>query len=449
MLEPLRYYADDDSLVFYLIDCGSGLMHLIIFPDKTVMLFDCNVTSDEEDRIIEFLKDHIPERYDEEKQEYIKEIDVFVNSHRDTDHLRGLKKVNSNFKIKSIWDSGQTGANPANDDYNYYMYLRRKLKAENQENLVVPTPTNSKLCTIGGTEIYCLAAEEDFVEDYDNGIRMFNEATKIQHTNSMVLLLEYGGRKMLLTGDSDWKSWKEKIVPNFATYNDNYENVDILIASHHGSRSFFTDENSNDTIDEEENPDTTYLESIKLINPVITLISCGDYKEYHHPNDDAMKLYNEWTSNKQVYTTHNVGTICGFINSDGYFSVVPDRFKTEEVNNDKGFKIICKKVLNGVKEVVDSESEVEVGCKLEFSIKSWGNIINTKDSIGIWWEVSNAGKDDDYEQHEIYCKGKNEEDGKYYFSRDLMYVGTHLLRCRIRNHSKRFDETKIFVVKGV
>lgn len=93
MLEPLRNYADDDSLLFYLIDCGSGLMHLIIFPDNTVMLFDCNVTSDEEERIIKFLDDHIPKRYDAEKQQNVKEIDIFVNSHRDTDHLRGLKKL--------------------------------------------------------------------------------------------------------------------------------------------------------------------------------------------------------------------------------------------------------------------------------------------------------------------------------------------------------------------
>ena len=69
-------------------------------------------------------------------------------------------------------------------------------------------------------------------------------SVKKQHTNSIVLSIEYSGRKMLLTGDSDWKCWKEGIVPTFSGYEHNYENTDILIASHHGSRSFFTDETS-------------------------------------------------------------------------------------------------------------------------------------------------------------------------------------------------------------
>ena len=83
-----------------------------------------------------------------------------------------------------------------------------------------------------------------------------------------------------MTGDSDWKSWKEQKVSNFSEIVPNYENTDILIASHHGSRSFFTDE---ETIDLEQYPDTTYIKSIELINPIITLISCADYnyKNYH------------------------------------------------------------------------------------------------------------------------------------------------------------------------
>ena len=209
-------------------------MHLIIFPNDKVMLFDCNVTEDKEEEIIRFLDRCIPKKYDISKEEFVKEIDIFVNSHRDLDHLRGLKKINEKFKIKSIWDSGQTGANTDNDDYNYYMYLRRELKKENENNLFVPTPSNIELCTIAG--VNCLAAEEDFRENYINEVRM---QAKVQHTNSMVLLMVYAERKMLLTGDSDWKSWKEKIIPNFSKYSNNYEDADILIASHHGLKKFF------------------------------------------------------------------------------------------------------------------------------------------------------------------------------------------------------------------
>ena len=76
-MEPLSFYESTNSLKFYLIDCDSGLMHLIVFPDETVMLFDCNLTEDNKDRIINLLKRIIPQKDDKQ------EIDIFVNSHRD------------------------------------------------------------------------------------------------------------------------------------------------------------------------------------------------------------------------------------------------------------------------------------------------------------------------------------------------------------------------------
>ena len=68
---------------------------------------------------------------------------------------------------------------------------------------------------------------------------------------------------MLLTGDSDWKSWKEDIVPNFNKYK--LLRSDILIASHHGSRSFFTDENANDSIDPKKNPDAEFFPRLNFM----------------------------------------------------------------------------------------------------------------------------------------------------------------------------------------
>lgn len=436
-MEPLSFYESTNSLKFYLIDCDSGLMHLIVFPDETVVLFDCNLTEDNKDRIINLLKRIIPQKDDKQ------EIDIFVNSHRDRDHLRGLKEINANFKIKSIWDSGLSGANIDNADYKYYMYLKRKLKEENENNVYILVPSNLAIATFGNADIYCFSAEADFEENYVCEAQM---SVKKQHTNSIVLSIEYSGRKMLLTGDSDWKCWKEGIVPTFSGYEHNYENTDILIASHHGSRSFFTDEELNENINEEDNPDSTYVESIRLIKPKITLISCGEYSVHHHPNKEALALYKEWTSEEQVYTTHEHGTFCGFIDESGNFGVVPEKVKNTFNVSGKGFEIICSRGSDN--KSVGNGEELVVGCSLKFSILSWGNIINSTDKITVVWQVVNAGYGDDSEHHEIYYKGKDEGDGKYHFSRELSYEGTHLLRCRICNLTKGFVQTRIFVVKG-
>ena len=326
--EPLSFYKTNDGIKFYLVNCGSGLTHLIIFPDDTVMLFDCNLIDDEKhpdrnkDYILKLFSEVIPKKLDEQGNEF-QPIDIFVNSHRDTDHLKGLKDINEVFSIQSIWDSGFHGANTDNDDYKYYMGLRNRLKKKNESNLKVPTPSDVVFESFDDADIYCLCDAKEYVSG-DNEL-LYESADKEQHTNCMVLLIHYAGRKILLTGDSDWKAWKENIVPNFKDSPVNYENTDILIASHHGSKTFFTGE---DTIDEEQYPDTTYTESIKLINPKITLISCAEfeYKNYHLPNKEAMKIYEENTSYSQVYTTNECGTFCGRIDSEGNFSVTPKRF---------------------------------------------------------------------------------------------------------------------------
>lgn len=446
--QPLIWYTDEDQLRFYLLSVGEGLMTLIIFPNKEVMLFDCNVTNENEDVILNFLEEVIPKKYNDTKEKYEKAIDIFVNSHRDEDHYRGLKKVNLRFPIKSIWDSGQSGATTSSSDYKYYMYLRRELKSKNPDNLLVPTPSNIPVGIKGGVEIFCLAAEEDFTYNYLNKFAL-ESYTRIQHTNSMVLMLEYGGRKLLLTGDSDWKSWKEKIIPNFKE--NNFLESNILIASHHGSRSFFTDE-SNDNIDIKKNPDTTYIESIEYIKPDITLISCGKYESASHPNKEALKIYKKYTSESQVYTTYNKGHLSGFIDNKGNFTVVPSRFKNlSNIPLRINFEIKCLKINTNEKteKEIMNNTNVSVGCKLKFTIQSQGGLIEPFNKVKVFWEVSNGGKGISSFHQEIYLKDKTEPDDKLSFSRDLTYIGTHLLRCRVINEKKGYDLTRIFIINGI
>ena len=445
--EPLSLYKTNDGIKFYLVNCGSGLTHLIIFPDDTVMLFDCNLIDDDEHSnrnkkyILDLFKNVIPQKTDENGNNY-QPIDIFVNSHRDTDHLKGLKDINSLYPIQSIWDSGFHGANIDNDDYKYYMGLRNRLKKKDESNLKVPVPSNKVFECIGGAYIYCLCDAKEYVKVVNE--MLFESADKDQHTNCMVLLIYYAERKILLTGDSDWKAWKEDIIPNFEECSVNYKDTDILIASHHGSRSFFTRE---ETIDEEKYPDTTYTESIKLINPKITLISCAEYeyKDYHLPNEEALKLYKENTSNEQVYTTNKYGTFFGRIDSNGNFSVTPERFHNYGSQTGKSVKIICK---TNTGEIVENNTTHNINCNLKFSLSSIGGVLDNTDKPQVWWEVCNAGYGINDDHHEIYYKDENENDGKYYFSRDLAFVGTHLLRCRIKNTKKKFDQTIIFVIHG-
>lgn len=442
--KPLSSYTNDSSLRFHVLSVGEGLMILIIFPNNKVMLFDCNVTGENEEKIKKYLTDNIPFYHDDATNTDVQHIDVFVNSHRDEDHYRGLKRINSSFPIQSIWDSGQTGATTQSEDYMYYMGLRRRLKEKNPDNLKVLVPTDVPIVSVAGVEIYCFASEECYTPEFDNGITVFKAAAKIQHTNSIVLQMSFGGTSLLLTGDSDYISWKAKIIPNY----ENDVKSEILVASHHGSRSFFTDE-GNDIISVEKNPDTTYLDALDYISPDITLISCGIYDTYHHPNKNAMKIYCEKSKNDQVYTTHNCGSLLGYIDEYGNYTVVPSRFyEWRTASNAFDMQIECKYKFGDSMNSVANGSRLSVGGELFFSIKTSGGIIEPIDKVSVCWEVSNGGTNDDKSHQEIYYKSKDEGTDMFHFERSLSFRGIHLLRCCFVNSIKG-KIIRIFKIIGV
>jgi beta-lactamase superfamily II metal-dependent hydrolase len=452
---PISYYTNKEAkpLLFHSLHVGEGLMIIVIFPDQTTMLYDCNVRDEDADWIIEYLGKNIPYRYDPEIGEESQWIDIFVSSHRDQDHYRGLSKVNSDYEIKSIWDSGQTGETTLDSDYNYYMRLRRTLMDNyGEDSVIVPVPSLAPLISCGSAEVYCLCSSQDFTElslkrKYSTAI--LKEA-KVQHTNCVVLSIHYAGRSILLPGDSDWKAWKEKIVPKFG--NSGLLRSNILVASHHGSRSFFTDEEENENIDPLRNPDTTYIESIDYIKPSIVLISCGEYSQSHHPNAEALEIYDKNTpyypKSKQVCTTIEKGTFAGFIDAYGNWTVAPARFHPRS-NGSASFDINCIMEYEGSRERRYSRDEFPVGCNVEFTISPHGGLTDPYEAVDVRWEVSNGGINKDHDHQDIYYKSSKDKGNKLEFFREVRYEGTHLLRCRITNRKKGFDVTRVFVVRGV
>jgi beta-lactamase superfamily II metal-dependent hydrolase len=103
---------------FHFIDVGCGNMTLLLFPEGTTYLYDCNVTEDNEDAVLAYLSKAMSDRY---------EIDVFVCSHRDADHMRGIKKIHAEYPIKLIRDPGIEGTTTDSTEYREYMALRRQV----------------------------------------------------------------------------------------------------------------------------------------------------------------------------------------------------------------------------------------------------------------------------------------------------------------------------------
>lgn len=425
------------QLQVHFIDCGQGNMVLAIMPDSTVLLFDCRVTQDDEDRILDYLGTYIPERNDPGSDEPGMWIDWFVSSHRDEDHLLGLKAVNAQFPIRGIVDSGTTSGSTSGAQNKYYMGLRRSLRDVYGDDAVIePTPSHSPLFTFGDAFVYCLCSGVG-EKPSDDG-----------HYGNLVSQIEFAGNRILLPGDSDWRSWKEKIVPAFAS--SGLLKSTLFLAIHHGSRSFFVEIDPNG---DDENWEDAYLEHLPLIAPSMTILSCGDQEQYNHPNPEARKKYVEYTSNKQVYLTREKGTLVGCFYSNGNWTVIPSRFLAgwnyrRNVPAGKRFWIKCEEhdpddnLLSEIK----SGAQVPRRNKLKFTALSSGGLQGN--SPRWYFEVSNGGIGVDANSDEIYWKKKSEGLGNT-FKRHVAYEGVHLLRCQFWDKSTRQRAQEIFIVQGI
>lgn len=266
------------------INVGEGDM-TIIENDGRIILIDINI-SDRDEEGYKILKSIAVDGI----------IDYLIITHPHNDHIKGLKIIAEDFKINNIWENGfrfskEKENEEGYEDYKYFVKLMKEKKS------IELTPSANKLnFPDEDIEFYCLNSKSnDNQEDNSEGI----------HYNCLVLKMVYKGKTVLFTGDSNWKAWKEKIMKN---YSDMIES-DILHASHHGSKTFFIDENIN-----EDEFNTEHLENIE---PQYTIISAWTEEEKKNagkedfpPHKEAVELYEEYTTEDGgVYITGEEGNL--------------------------------------------------------------------------------------------------------------------------------------------
>lgn len=269
----------------HFIDVGCGNMQLILLPDDSIFIYDCNITQDNEDDVLSYVKKVIGAGT---------KINVFINSHRDADHMRGIKKLHKKHPIKAIWDTGVPGTTTTSSEYKDYMDLRRQVTSKEIEP--------RKYWNYGNAILRCMNGQwGDYSEPNDQ---------------SAVLKIEYKGASVMLAGDTSFKPWKEKIL---TYYGDDRLGADILLASHHGSLTFF---------DDPADDKYYYTSHIKKIGPAMTILSVGPNSN-DLPDEKAMELYEKYSSgsNKgnKVYTTEDKGNMKLILKDDGGWNLKVDQ----------------------------------------------------------------------------------------------------------------------------
>ena len=134
---------------------------------------------------------------------------------------------------------------------------------------------------------------------YSSGNDGFKGARTKENSMSIMCLLEYGGRKVLFTGDAEVETEKWFIQK---TGNDPNFDIDVLKVAHHGSSS------------------SSCEEFLDYIHAEYGVISSGKDNAYGHPTKVVTDRLN--ARNMTTYNTQDCGTIDLYVDAEGDFCFV-------------------------------------------------------------------------------------------------------------------------------
>ena len=280
------------STIVHFIDVGQGNMVLVECANGTNFVVDCNITEDNKDSVLKYLADQIGGKG---------QLRAFICTHRDADHMRGVRVLHDRFPIQEVWDSDYPGTSTDSDEYKTYMRLRRSVGAYIVEK--------KKYLSYGRTRLRFLSAKDSRLpgDANDQGIVLKVE----QRTADMSKVQS----STILTGNGSFATWKDGILKE---YSAKELSSDILMAGHHGSLDFFEDPSSNQY----------FVKHMEAIKPAMTVVSVGA-NSYGHPDETALRLYRQHSSgsNKgnKVYRTDRQHTMRLTLKAGGGCSITANQ----------------------------------------------------------------------------------------------------------------------------
>lgn len=254
------------NLSVHIIDVGQGDCILIKTPSNKNMLID---GGDEDSSKI--IKSYL-------KNKRVKNIDIVIATHPDSDHIGSLDYVIDNFNVESIYMPKQS------------------TESESYNNLI-------DSCNKKNLKIQFLSKNNSLTLDENCRIQVLSPSyiTDDNNVNSIVLNINYKNNNFLFTGDCE----VENEIDMINSYE--LEDIDFLKVAHHGSNT------------------SSSLDFLKEITPDVAVISCGYKNKYGHPHKST--LDNLKSVDAKIYRTDTNGSMVFYSDGDKLFTKI--KYKAE------------------------------------------------------------------------------------------------------------------------
>lgn len=198
----------------------------------------------------------------------IESLDLVVATHAHGDHVGGLAAVLAAYPTERVWSGTRHYYTNYYEDFLYYA---------DQQDLTVEHPR---------------VGERFLMGDGDVTLRVLGPVAEYSleiNNTSLVIMVEYGDNRFLLTGDME-RDAELDLINSGADLK-----ADVLKVGHHGSYS-----------------STSYI-FLNEVMPAYGVISCGRDNDYGHPHDEPMSRLRD--ADVTLFRTDEMGTIIAV--SDG------------------------------------------------------------------------------------------------------------------------------------
>jgi beta-lactamase superfamily II metal-dependent hydrolase len=278
------YFDTNNLLEIHFVDIGQGEAIVINFPDGKTMLIDSGTSTTGLNDLKQEYLEYLTLVTDNDVIEYM------VITHADADHYNMMKQVVENYQVMNAYYNQDEG------------------KAYNQFLDVLASEEGITLNEIDNESITYVVEGVDYkVTIFCSGDSAFKGSSE-RNNQSFICLLEYGGRRILFTGDAGTSTEKWFIEEIESPYID----IDVLKVGHHGS----------DT--------STSQEFLEFIDTEYAVISCDDGTLYGHPDDVVMERLSSLSI--ATYLTNKHGNILLYIDGDGDFGFLIESDSAVENN---------------------------------------------------------------------------------------------------------------------
>ena len=199
-----------------------------------------------------------------------KEIDAFIITNPDQDHIGGFLDVLKIYKVGRVFEPGTL------NDSKTFQNLKTEIKNKNIPNILARK--GMRLDMGGGAIIDILFPDREV-------------SAWAVNDGSVVARLTYGQTSILLAGDATTKTEKIILGENSKAA---LKSV-ILKVGHHGSRT------------------STSAEFVKAVSPDYAMISNGQNNKYDHPHQDTLDILAQFGA--RIFRTDLLGSV--IMKSDG------------------------------------------------------------------------------------------------------------------------------------